>query len=381
LFKNGINNYINYINLKNNIKIINMMKTLFVLKRREDFDPKIHIELSQQCGLYNSILYVNNMLINQGYESQVSICIDNNCINGFIYKFKPTHVIVEAWWVVPSKIKLLQSMYPRIKWIIRLHSAIPFLSVESSQSMKWIADYCRIDNTFIGVNDPRLLNELSIYIRNMLEDKDSDVSVVKDMSSRMVYLPNYYPITNMQKYKGMISDDTIHIACFGAIRPFKNTMTQALASIEFCKRKNKKLCFHINSGRNELQGANVYENLIQLFSNLDKNQYSLICHPWASCDEFLNICSRIDIGLQVSFTETFNIVSADVLCNGIAIIGSSEIPWINKRYTASPQDAEEIIDKLLLAYDDLERNVIENQKSLEDYVNNTIIIWKENLIM
>jgi hypothetical protein len=356
-----------------------MSRILFVLKRREDFDPDKHVEISQQCGLYNSIYYVHNMLLSQGFDSQLSICIDNNCINGYIYKFKPTHVIVEALWVVPSKIKLLQSMYPDIKWYIRLHSAIPFLSIESSQSMKWIPEYCRIDNTFIAVNDPRLLNELSIYLSNALETLKDDNPPVKDMSNRVVYLPNYYPQENIQKFRGLISEDTINIACFGAIRPFKNNMTQALASIEFCKRKNKKLRFHINSGRNELNGGNVYENLIQLFTNLDKNQYSLVCHPWASRDDFLKICSEIDIGMQVSFTETFNIVSADILCNGVPVIGSSEIPWLNKRYSASSQDIEEIIDKLLLTYDNLERNVNDNQKSLSDYVDNTINVWKENL--
>ena len=356
-----------------------MSRILFVLKRREDYDPDKHLEISQQCGLYNSIYYVHNMLLSQGFESQLSICIDNNCINSYIYKFKPTHVIVEALWVVPSKIKLLQSMYPSIKWYIRLHSAIPFLSIESSQSMKWIAEYCRIDNTFIAVNDPRLLNELSIYLSNTLETLKDDNPIVKDMSDRVIYLPNYYPIDNIQKSRGLISDDTINIACFGAIRPFKNNMTQALASIEFCKRKNKKLRFHINSGRNELNGGNVYENLIQLFTNLDNNQYSLVCHPWASREDFLKICSTIDIGIQVSFTETFNIVSADILCNGVPVIGSSEIPWLNKSYSASSQDIEEIIDKLLLTYDNLERNVNDNQKSLSDYVENTINFWKENL--
>ena len=263
-------------------------------------------------------------------------------------------------------------MYPHIIWIIRLHSAIPFLSIESSQSMKWLADYCRIDNTFIGVNDPRLLTELSIYLSNVKDETSS-----KDMSSRLLYLPNYYPQDNVQQFKKNISsDDTINIACFGAIRPFKNNMTQALASIEFCKRKNKKLRFHINSGRNELNGGNVYENLTQLFQNLDSNQYSLVCHPWASRKDFLKICSNIDIGMQVSFTETFNIVGCDIITNGVPIIGSTEIPWLNKRYTASSQDVEEIIDKLLLTYDDLERNVIDNQKSLAEYVYTTSHIWK-----
>ena len=80
--------------------------------------------------------------------------------------------------------------------------------------------------------------------------------------------------------------------------------------------------------------------------------------------------------MQVSFTETFNIVGCDIITNGVPIIGSTEIPWLNKRYTASSQDVEEIIDKLLLTYDDLERNVIDNQKSLAEYVYTTSHIWK-----
>lgn len=306
------------------------------------------------------------MLITQGYDSQLSICIDNNCINGYIYKFKPTHVIIEALWVVPDKIRLLQSMYPGIKWIIRLHSAIPFLSIESSQSMKWIAEYCRINKTFIAVNDPRLFTELGVYLSNL----------ENDLSSRLMYLPNYYPLNDNMKNFTPSNTDSLDIACFGAIRPFKNAMTQALASIEFCRRKNKKLRFHINSGRNELNGSNVYENLIQLFSNLN-DQYELVCHPWASRDEFLKICGDIDIGMQVSFTETFNIVGADIIRNGVPLIGSNEIPWLHERYAASPQDINDIIDKLILTYDNLERNVIDNQKSLSEYLERTKTIWKE----
>lgn len=346
-----------------------MSRILFVLKRREDYDPVKHLETSKQCGLFNSIDYVHNMLLSKGYDSQLSICVDNNCINGYVYKFKPTHVIIEALWVVPDKIRLLQSMYPNIKWIVRLHSAIPFLSIESSQSMKWIAEYCKIKNTFVAANDPRLMTELSIYVSNL------DGGDYKD---RIIYLPNYYPQNNIKKFKSSIFEkDTIDISCFGAIRPFKNNMTQALASIEFCRRKNKKLRFHINSERNELNGSTVYQNLIQLFSNLDNNKYSLVCHPWASREEFLEICSAIDIGMQVSFTETFNIVGADTITNGVPLIGSTEIPWLNERYAASPQDVEDIIDKLILTYDDLEKNVIDNQKSLTLYLEQTISIWRE----
>jgi len=347
-----------------------MKKILFVLKRRDNFDPIKHADISLQCGLYNSIYYVHNMLLSQGFESQISICIDNNCINGFIYKFKPDFVIIEALWVVPEKVKLLQSMYPKIIWIIRLHSGIPFFSIESSQSMKWIAEYIKIDNVYLGVNDMRLYKELDIYLSNILEN-------------RIKYLPNFYPQEMKMKDKEEEEEekDTIDISCFGAIRPFKNILTQAIASIEFCKKINKKLRFHINSDRNELNGGTVLTNLENMFLNLDSNKFKLICHPWTTRTEFLNKCStEIDIGLQVSFTETFNIVSADLVSNGVSIVGSSEIPWLVKEYQSSPVDVIDIVNKMLYTYNNLEKNVKENQLSLINYTNNTIKVWNEYLL-
>lgn len=337
-----------------------MKKVLFVLKRRDGYDPVKHNTESLQSGLYNSISYVRDMLIESNIPSQISICIDNNCINGFVYNYKPTHVIIEALWVVPEKIKLLQSMYPNIIWIIRLHSAIPFLSIESSVSMKWVFEYSQIKNVFISVNDLRLKKELEIIL-----DKN------------VIYLPNYYPISNIN-FKTINKDkEYIDISCFGAIRPFKNHMTQAIASIEFSKIIGKKLRFHINSERNELNGSTVFTNLINLFDKLN-DKFELICHPWCSRKDFLKICeSQIDIGLQVSFTETFNLVSADLLTNGVCIIGSSEIPYLLDEYQASPVDVNDIINKLIYVYNNYELNITNNLNSLQNYVKETKKIWNE----
>ena len=342
-----------------------MKKVLFVLKRREDFNPEKHDSPSLQCLLYNSISYVRDLLIKNDIDSQIAICIDNNCINGFIYNYKPTHVIIEALWVVPEKIKLLQSMYPNIIFIIRLHSAVPFLSVESSVSFKWIAEYVQIPNTFISVNDKRLKRELEIYLSNINEKE-------------VIYLPNNYPlnITNENKDYNLEKKDVINIACFGAIRPFKNNMTQAIASIEFAKIINKKLRFHINSNRYELNGGTLNTNMIHMFDKLGE-QFELVCHPWCSRDDFLKICeNEIDIGLQVSFTETFNIVSADLLSNKVPVIGSSEIPYL-KRNIANVSDVDDIVGKLLSVYKNSEENVKENLKCLEEYLEETKKIWME----
>ena len=342
-----------------------MHKILFVLKRRDGFNPVEHSDLSLQSGLYNSISYVNDMLISIDIDSKIKICIDNNCINGHVYNFKPTHVIIEALWVVPEKIKLLQSMYPKIIWIIRLHSAMPFLGIESSVSMKWIAEYSLLTNVFISVNDLRLKNELEFYLSTITKKE-------------ILFLPNYYP-TDFKHFNKNFDKDTINIACFGAIRPFKNHLTQALASIEFCKRLNKKLRFHINDGRIEVNGNNVHTNLVHLFTKLDDN-FELILHPWTNRENFLKICgAEIDIGLQVSFTETFNLVTADLLSQGVPVIGSAEIPWMNENYLCNPTDVTDIVKVLNIVYKNPRLNVDENFLSLVEYMENTKKIWLQTI--
>jgi hypothetical protein len=243
---------------------------------------------------------------------------------------------------------------------------MPFLGIESSVSMKWIAEYSLLTNVFISVNDLRLKNELEFYLSTIT-------------SKEILFLPNYYP-QDFKPFNKDFDKDTIDISCFGAIRPFKNLLTQALASIEFCKRLNKKLRFHINDGRIEVNGNNVHTNLVHLFSKLDEN-FELILHPWANRENFLNICLKeIDIGLQVSFTETFNLVTADLLSQGVPVIGSSEIPWMNEKYFCNPTDANDIIRVLNIVYKNPILNIEENNLSLIEYTEKTKKVWLETIL-
>lgn len=58
----------------------------------------------------------------------------------------------------------------------------------------------------------------------------------------------------------------------------------------------------------------------------------------------------MDLGLQVSFNETFNIVAADMVSENVPLIGSDEIVWLNSLYKASTTSSEDITKKLKRAY-------------------------------
>ena len=151
-------------------------KILFICKKRKSSGPGPYTNLLSS-GLLNSATFVNNMLEKNGIESKIVEVIDNNGIDREVHDFKPTHVIIEALWVVPSKFEVLQKLHPTVKWIIRLHSETPFLANEGI-AMEWIYEYMKYDNVIISVNSKRIMKELNAIL-----------------PKPVLYLPNFYPVT------------------------------------------------------------------------------------------------------------------------------------------------------------------------------------------
>ncbi len=303
-------------------------KVLFILKKRQTSHSNYS---SVSSGLLNSASFVSNMLNKNGIESNLVEVIDNNCIDREVTKYKPTHVIIEALWVVPSKFEVLTRLHPNVEWIIRLHSDISFLANEGI-AMEWIYEYLKYPNVKVSANDLETNQNFE-----MLTNRD------------FVYLPNYYPVgffnRNHPKNK---CKKTIDIGCFGAVRPLKNQLIQAVAAIDYADTYGKKLRFHINVKRIEGKGEPVLKNLRELFKN--NPGHELVEYDWLTHDEFIDVVQSMDLGMQVSFTETFNIVTADFVNNNIPVVVSKEIPWVNPLFFANPSKVNSIVKKMRIAF-------------------------------
>ena len=345
-----------------------MSNVLFILKRREDYNGVVHSHVGLSTGLYNSASFVNQMLANSNIESNLEVAIDNNCIDRLVTKHRPTHCIIEALWVVPQKFTVLSKLHPNVTWIIRLHSEMPFMAGEGN-AMDWLGDYSQFKNIVIACNAPRMLRETRLYLQH-LNQWDT-----KTTEAKVIYLPNYYP----QEYKTKKFDrnkDWVDVGCFGAVRPLKNHLLQAFGAIEFAEQIGKQLKFHINAGRIEMQGGPALNNLKGLFQQIHSHGHELINHQWTPREEFLELCATMDIGMQVSFSETFNIVGADLISQGVPLVGTAgEIPWAVTKFCADPTNSADICDKLTSAYRWPWLNVKSNQWSLSSYTNKTQSIW------
>jgi len=344
-----------------------MKKILFILKRRDDYNAILHSNIGLSTGLYNSASFTDNMLRDAKIQSKLVVVTDNNDIDREVNAYKPTHVIIEALWVVPTKFTILQKLHPTVTWIIRLHSEMPFMAGEG-MAMDWIGDYSGFKNIVIAVNAPRMLRETRLYLQHLNQWGDQTTE------QKVIYLPNFYP-QNYKYKKFNKNKDVIDIGCFGAVRPLKNHLLQAFGSIEFAESIGKKLRFHINAGRIEMNGQPALNNLKGLFQQIAEHGHQLINHQWTPREQFLELCASMDIGLQVSFSETFNIVGADIISQGVPLVGSSEIPWAFTGFCADPTSSKDIAQKLKRTYNMPQTNVWVNKKSLNYYTNKTVRIW------
>lgn len=316
-----------------------MLKLLFICKDRSSYDYGGYQDLDGidkrkgSYGLINSCKLVDKAISKENeIECKVITVLDSNAIDREVHLYRPTHVFIEALWVTPAKFLELLPLHPSVKWAIRIHSKTPFLSNEGI-AFSWINEYIEIskkfDNFWVSGNDEEFTLDMNQAYGDYFK-----------------YLPNLYPVDLKFHFHQHNDHNHVNVGCFGAIRPMKNQMEQAVAAVLFANELGKKLKFHMN-GRVEQRGDNVLRN-IEAF--LIGAGHELVLHGWHTHEDFLELVKTMDLGMQVSFSESFNIVAADFVSQDIPIIGSEDIAWLNPMFMSSTTNASDIKNKMKKAY-------------------------------
>ena len=270
-------------------------------------------------GLKTSAQFVVDMLLLEGIRAKLVEATDQNGVQALVTKYQPARVILEAIWVTPAKMQELIAANPKVKWTVRVHSEMTFLANEGMAIM-WLDAYLKM-GVEIAFNSPEAAQDF-------------------DVIGAASYLPNYYPLRKPRR--GNPPCEELNIGCFGSIRPLKNQLVQALAAVRFAQTHRKRLTFHMNGVRIEQSGANN------------------------------ELIAEMDICLQVSLTESFNIVSADAVSMGVPLVGSAAIKWLPTRSQALVDSVEDIVAAMNRAD---ATTVIMNQDSLRAYLKRTVATW------
>lgn len=327
---------------------------------------------SVSTGLANSVQFLVDMLNNLGIESKQVTVVDNNSIDKEVFSYKPTHVIIEAIWVIPSKFEELIPLHPGVAWIIRIHSQVPFMAIEGV-SFEWILGYLKYQDVSVACN----ADEMRDIIQDLAKTSHPNWSD-QMLLAKVLLLPNFYPWDQKNPKNPQKDPFVLDIGCFGAIRPFKNHLMQAVAAMRYANSLGRPLRFHVNDTRNDAGGDAILKNLQSIFNNTG---HQLITHDWATHDDFLTLLRSIDIGMQVSFSETFNIVAADMVVTNLPIVVSDQISWVDPKCFADPSDIDSITQRLNSVTHWLRRSSVlnTNRKNLRKYVENSRSIWSQFL--
>jgi hypothetical protein len=329
------------------------MRIQFILKRNEVYSFVSYCRRSS--GLWNSVSFVAEGLRARGVECDIVEVRDNNDIDREVSRFRPDKAIIEALWVVPEKFDVLKRLHPGVEWHVHLHSHMVFLAIEGI-AMEWISGYAQRGVGIIANSDA------------------SHRALLTVLSERqVVLLHNVYEGTPRRRDLKDAPYGWLNIGCFGAIRPLKNQLLQAMAAIRFAEEKGRLLKFHINSTRTETGGEPVLKNLRALFEG--SQHARLVEHPWMEHDEFVDaMAPMLDIGMQVSLTETFSIVSADYTTAGIPMVVSKEIYWASRLCMAQDDSIDSMVKVMHRVYQ-WQRLVDWNQRLLRRHSRTALQAW------
>lgn len=310
-----------------NYKTLMIKKILFLIKTQHD-------SYGVTSGLYNSSQFVSNFLGKCGVETKLVSVADGNSVDKEVTLFNPDIIVLEALWVTPAKLQELINIkrHQHRRWVIRVHSKAPFLANEG-MATSWIRDYTRIqtDKVFIAPNT----EELTLQFKSVFPN------------GNFLHLPNLYEDEKVKSEWSGRTPGVVNVGCFGAIRPMKNQYLQAMAAIDFSNQHKLKLRFHINSSRKEQSGENALKNIRVLFQD---SKHELVEHNWYHHKDFLRVASTMDFGCQVSFSESFNIVTADFVSQKVPIVVCDDIEWMPSLMMVSPTEWKRISTKMGFAY-------------------------------
>jgi hypothetical protein len=276
---------------------------------------------------------------------------------------RTTHCVIEAPWISTSNMSALCSAFPDVHFIVRCHSQIGFLQVEAG-AIRILRELLLMQDGVLNLSVTANSTRLSAFIR-------------KTYRSRCPTLPNLYDVERAARKKDRAhAHRLLRIGSFGALRLLKNHTTSAAAALMVAADRGCDLEFWISTNREE-NGRGILDALRNMFSGLCNAK--LVEHPWSDWAEFRAVAAHMDLVMQLSHTETFNVVTADAVAEGVPCCVSPAIEWVPPHWQVDPdrvEDAARVAGQLLSSVDAAE----EGLRALSRYVSEGSKTWGAFLV-
>jgi hypothetical protein len=236
-----------------------------------------------------------------------------------------THVVVAAPWIQTQDLARLCADFPDTQFAVNCHSNLGFLQADPN-AMRLVReglDLARCTwNFHVAANCYRLARWVEAAY-----------------AAPCLALPNLYHLAAQCPKRELYKGGTLRIGAFGATRALKNLMTSGGAAMQIANAMRSDLEFWISSGRNEGAGS-VVEAVRQMMQGVP--HVKLIENGWQTWPQFRQTVRHMHLLLQPSYTESFNVVTADGVAEGVPSVVSHAIDWAPDQWKAQVDDAGDV---------------------------------------
>lgn len=274
-----------------------------------------------------------------------------------------THVIISAPWIPTAELAGLAAGFPNTQFAVNCHSNLGFLQADPN-AVRLVREGTDLERTtwnfHVAANNQRLANWLT------------DAYGVPS-----TWLPNLYYLDHSARIaRAPFRGGTLRIGAFGATRPLKNFMTAAGAAVQIASTLRTDVELWMSSGRNE-GGGSVAEAIRQMIQGVRHIRF--VESGWQSWPQFRQTVRSMHLLLQPSYTETFNVVTADGVAEGVPSVVSDAIDWAPDNWKARVDDVGHIarIGLKLLADKSAPRKGL---RALEGYNRRAFRAWRQFLV-
>ncbi len=237
-----------------------------------------------------------------------------------------SHVVVSAPWIPTLEWQRLTAEFPAIRFAVNCHSNVGFLQADSN-GVKLVREGMDLERATWNFHIAGNSRKFCRWLRDTYEVP-------------CAYLPNlYYLDSETPAARPLYQAGTLRVGAFGATRPLKNFMSAAGAALEIAGRHHTALELWVSSGRTE-GGGGILEAVRNMLAGLPA--VKLVETGWQPWPRFRVTVRQMHLLLQPSYTESFNMVTADGIAEGIPSVVSEAIDWAPEHWKACSDDVSEI---------------------------------------
>ena len=238
-----------------------------------------------------------------------------------------THVVVSAPWIPTPDIQAMVAAHANVSFAVNCHSNVGFLQADSS-GVRLVREAMEVER---GAWNFHLAGNCGKFCR----------WVTATYQAPCAYLPNLYyldhtTVVNRPLYRGGV----LRIGAFGATRPLKNFLSACGAAIDIAANLKTGLEIWMSTGRTEGGGDTVLRAARAMIAGLP--DVKLVESGWQSWPQFRSTVRHMHLLLQPSYTESFNMVTADGVAEGVPSVVSDAIDWAPDHWKAKADDVRDI---------------------------------------